>query len=61
MTEPKIKTIETHWDNGQLRERCTLKEGKLEGLYESWHGNGKPWARRTYKDGKLVEDLEAQA
>ena len=55
-----IETFETHWGNGQLRERCTLKEGKPDGLYESWHKNGKPWARRTYKDGKLVEDLSKQ-
>lgn len=54
-----IETFETHWDNGQLRERCTLKEGKPDGLYESWHESGKPWVRCTYKDGKYDGLFEA--
>lgn len=54
-----IETIETHWDNGQLRERCTLKEGKPDGLYESWNESGKPWVRCTYKDGKYDGLFEA--
>ena len=51
--KPRIKTTETHYDNGQLCARYTLKDGKLDGLYERWYESGKPWVRCTYKDGKL--------
>jgi len=49
---PNIKTIETHYDNGQLRGRYTYKNGKLEGLFEAWHKNGKLLVRCTFTNGK---------
>lgn len=57
--KPRIKTIETHWSNGQLCERYAEKDGKLDGLYETWYESGKPWVRCTYKDDKYDGLFEA--
>ncbi len=35
-----------------MRE-CTYKEGKKEGLYQVWYGNGQKWSECTYKDGRF--------
>ena len=38
---------------GQLESRSNYKNGKLNGLYESWLLYGQLFERKTYKDGKL--------
>ena len=43
--------IETHHDNGQLKERANYKDGKRDGLCETWHSDGKHIGRVTYKGG----------
>lgn len=51
--KPEIKTIETHWGNGQVFERYTKKDDDLDGLFELWYSNGNPWVRCTFKEGKF--------
>ena len=43
----------TYHENGQLKERGTYKNGKLDGLYVFYHENGQLWMRGSYKKGKL--------
>ena len=47
--------VETHYGNGQLEERANYKNGKLDGLRESWCDNGELWSSVIYKDGVVVE------
>ncbi|GIS23834.1 MAG: hypothetical protein CM15mP124_3140 [Alphaproteobacteria bacterium] len=42
-----------HYDNGQLKEKGTLKDGKQEGEWLEYHENGQLKIKRNYKDGKL--------
>ena len=35
--EEKIGVVETHHDNGQLKTRTNFKNGKPDGLRETWH------------------------
>ena len=44
--------------NGQLKNRGTYKDRKLEGLLEEWYENGKLKARENYENGKLVGLVE---
>ena len=45
-------TVEKFYDNGELEERTTYKDGKREGLWEYFRRNGQPMFRQNYKDGK---------
>ena len=45
---------ETYHDNGQLREKGTMKDGKWDGPVEWYHDNGQLFQKGTYRDG--VED-----
>ena len=47
--------VETHYGNGQLRSRGNYKNGKRDGLCETWHSDGKPMRRVTYNDGVAVD------
>lgn len=38
--------------NGQLKNRGTYKDGKLDGLWEEWNREGTLIKRENYKDGK---------
>ena len=49
--EPQNDLYKSWHSNGQMRERCTYKNGKRDGLYESWHSNGQMRYRYTYKNG----------
>ena len=44
---------ETYFENGQLKERGTYKDGKEDGLSEWYYDNGQLKWRYTYKDRKL--------
>ncbi len=39
--------------NGQLLQKRTYKDGKLDGQCKSWHESCQLWKDCTYKDGKL--------
>ena len=36
----KIDIFKSWYDNGQKWEKCTYKEGKINGLYQRWSKNG---------------------
>ena len=37
----------------RARISLTRKDGKQDGLYESWHENGQMWERLTFKNGEF--------
>jgi antitoxin component YwqK of YwqJK toxin-antitoxin module len=41
-----------YYDNGQLGEEKTYKDGKREGPWVYYHDNGQLWSEGTYKDGE---------
>ena len=43
---------ETYHDNGQLREKGTMMDGKWDGPVEWYHDNGQLFQKGTYKDYK---------
>lgn len=46
--------VETHWPNGQLRERYALnEEGERSGPYQSWYEDGARHVRSRYRNGVL--------
>lgn len=47
--------VETHYDNGQLESRENYKDGKHDGLSESWRINGELSSSAIYKNGEVVE------
>jgi Family of unknown function (DUF5758)/MORN repeat variant len=49
---PENGLYETWYENGQMRRRCTYKNGEKDGLYERWYMNGQMRMRCTYKNGK---------
>ncbi|MBA3970785.1 MAG: hypothetical protein H0X46_01325 [Bacteroidetes bacterium] len=46
------------YDNGVIRMRGMMKDGKREGLWKSWYENGTPWSETTFlagvKTGKTI-------
>jgi S1-C subfamily serine protease len=45
----------THWfENGNLKFERTFKNGKLDGIYSTYHENGKLKFRAEYKDGQAT-------
>ena len=40
------------WENGQKRSEANWKDGKMDGLWMSWHENGQKGAETNFKDGK---------
>ena len=40
--------FETYWDNGEIREKGTFKNEKLEGLYEFFFRSGQLYQRGNY-------------
>ena len=52
-------TVETYYENGQLREKGPFKDGVPDGPTEGYYENGQLWMKGTYKDGeKCGEWLE---
>ena len=47
--------VETHYGNGQLESRENYKNGKLDGLCETWDRDGYLVESTTFKDGVVVE------
>ena len=50
--------IKNHYENGQLKEKETYKDGKANGPHISYHENGQLYIKGTYKDDKGVGTLE---
>ena len=40
------------WEDGQLHYEGTYKDGKQDGLFQTWYDNGQLAIRQNYKDGK---------
>ena len=53
--DTKNGVVETHYDNGQLQSRANYKDGKRDGLCETWHSDGKHIGSVTYKKGVAVD------
>ncbi len=49
---------EVYWENGQLREKGSYKEGKEHGILEYYYENGQLDSKGSYKDGELDGLLE---
>ncbi len=45
-------------DGRQQEKEWNYKDGKMDGLFTEWHGNGQKEAEAIFKDGKLVEGSE---
>ena len=52
-SKPNNGLYERWYENGQMRERCSLKNEWYDGLCESWYEDGQIWKRYTHKNGKL--------
>ena len=50
--------VKPYWDNGQLHEKSTYKDGKLDGPYELYWPNGQLRRKFTFKDGKIDGPFE---
>jgi hypothetical protein len=46
-------------ENNILKIKCNYKNGKLNGLYQEWHNNGKLWNKCTYLNGEYDGDFES--
>ena len=44
----------TLWKNGQKRDEVNYKDGKPDGLRQSWHENGQKSWESNYKDDKRI-------
>lgn len=44
--------FERWYDNGQLNQKCQIKDGEFDGLFLAWHKNGTLMFRGGYKEGK---------
>ena len=54
--KPFHGTAIDYYEEGQLRERGTYKDGKQHGPWEAYHPNGQLEEKGTYKeDGEVVE------
>jgi antitoxin component YwqK of YwqJK toxin-antitoxin module len=49
---------ETYYENRQLKEKVTYKDGKAEGIWEQYYENGQLWRKTTYKNGKPIGPWE---
>jgi hypothetical protein len=52
-SEPYSGWTKKMYDSGQVQGLARFKDGKLDGLWTTWHENGQKRAQRTFKDGKL--------
>lgn len=41
-----------YYKNGVIEMRGMMKDGKRQGVWESWYEDGSPWSETTFKDGK---------
>ena len=49
---------EEYYDDGQLKEKGTQKDGKRDGLFERFYANGQLDQRGIFKDGELDGPFE---
>jgi hypothetical protein len=49
---------EMYYENGQVKQKATLKDGKFDGPYEMYHENGQVKERGTFKDGERYGPYE---
>ena len=49
--DTKNGVVETYYDNGKLWFRENYKDGKLDGLCETWDRDGNLVESTTFKDG----------
>ena len=45
--------FETYFENGQLMDKGTLKDGCWDGPHEFYHENGQLMDKGTFKDGEM--------
>lgn len=45
--------FEEYYENGQLKEKCTYKDGRQDGLCEQYNKDGQLSAKYTYRSGIL--------
>ncbi len=45
--------INNYYDNGQVKQLKTFKDGKLDGLRKVWYENGQLMQEGTFKNGKI--------
>jgi antitoxin component YwqK of YwqJK toxin-antitoxin module len=57
--EPYTGPVEARWEDGELRERGTLLNGRWDGVRESFYQLGSLKARETYSNGVLNGPFEA--
>jgi hypothetical protein len=57
--EPFSGPVVAHWDNGEVRVRGTLVNGRWDGVRESYYQLGTLKARETYRNGVLNGPFEA--
>lgn len=50
--------FERWYDNGQLNQKCLIKDGESDGLYEKWHKNGQLFCRGNYINGRIEGTFE---
>ena len=51
--QPYSGQVSSLYDNGSIKSEWTLKNGRLDGLYNLWYKSGKKWFQKNYKDGEL--------
>ena len=49
---PPDGPYESYYENGQLEEKGTYKDGELDGPFELYNDNGQLYEKGTYKDGE---------
>ena len=47
------ESLETFYQTGELKERCEIKDGVSEGLYQKWYLNGQIGKQSFYKNGVI--------
>jgi len=57
--EPYTGPVVAYWEDGSIRERGRLVDGRWDGVRESFYALGTLKARETYSDGVLDGPFEA--
>ena len=57
--EPYTGPVVAYWEDGKIRERGTLVNGRWDGVYEEYYALGTLKARETYRNGVLHGPFEA--
>ncbi len=51
MNEPYSGNNLCKYNDGQVKSKGNIKNGKLDGKVTKWHANGQIWSEENYKDG----------